>query len=105
MSADKPEPERPNPERRSDSALLCFSIGVALVVLAWFLGVGGVLTAVLSGGAPAAVAGGLAALILLPLTAIAGLVMALIGMIWLVFRVIVDQREAHANERYHDVER
>jgi hypothetical protein len=90
--------EPPNPERRSDSALLCLCIGVGLVVLSWFLGVGGIIAMLFEGGAPAA--GGLVALILVPLTGIVGAIMASFGAVWLMVRVIADQRSEHAQERY-----
>ncbi|MGE3302528.1 MAG: hypothetical protein AB7M12_05390 [Hyphomonadaceae bacterium] len=96
---------RPNPERRSDSAVLCLCIGVGLLAAAWFLGVGGVLTAALAGDATAA-AGGFAAMLLLPLAGASGAILIVVGAIWLVVRVVIDQREDHARERYsRDVER
>ncbi len=105
------QPETPNPERRSNSALLCLCLGMALVGLAWFLGVGGMIGLAFSGGAPAA--GGIIALILVPLTGIVGAIMASFGAImasfgavWLIIRVIADQRQDHARERYsREVER
>ncbi|MEJ0022210.1 MAG: hypothetical protein WDN76_01295 [Alphaproteobacteria bacterium] len=98
------QPETPNPERRSNSALLCLCLGMALVGLAWFLGVGGMIGLAFSGGAPAA--GGLIALILVPLTGIVGAIMASFGAVWLIIRVIADQRQDHARERYsREVER
>ncbi|MBI1250656.1 MAG: hypothetical protein GC189_04205 [Alphaproteobacteria bacterium] len=99
-------PQRPNPERRSDAAILCFLIGAGLIGAAWLLGLGGVLAMALSGGAEGAIAGGLASLILLPLTAAVGLLLLVIGGIWIVVRVIADSREHDAQERYsRDVER
>jgi membrane protein implicated in regulation of membrane protease activity len=98
------QPKAPNPERRSNSALLCLCIGMGLVCLAWFLGVGGMIGMAFEGGAPAA--GGLIALILLPLTGIVGAIMASFGAVWLIVRVIADQRQDHAKERYsREVER
>jgi hypothetical protein len=98
--------DKPNPERRTDSAVLCLSIGVAMIVLAWVLGVGGIITTAMSGGSLIAATGGLAALIVLPLTGAAGAVLCLIGVIWLFVRVIADQREDNAKQRYgRDVER
>jgi uncharacterized RDD family membrane protein YckC len=91
-----------NPERRSDAALLCLLIGLGLMGLAWFLGVGGVMATVMSGGDPVALTGGLAALILPPLTAVAGAILALVGFIWICIRVVADQTES---SRYGDVER
>jgi hypothetical protein len=100
------QPEPRNPERRSDAALLCLSIGIGLMILSWFLGVGAALATALSGGAPAAVAGGIAAFIALILAAVTGMVLSLIGGLWLLVRVIADQREEHSKERYsREVER
>jgi hypothetical protein len=99
-------PEPPNPERRSDAALLCLCIGVGLLVLSWLLGVGAAMTTVLGGASPAAVAGGVGALVALLLALGAGIVLCLIGGVWLFVRVIADQREDHAKERYsREVER
>lgn len=99
-------PEKPNPERRSDAALLCLCIGLGLMALAWVLGVGGVMATVLSGGSPAAVAGGLGAFIGLLLASIAGMVLTLIGGIWIAIQVIADQTSEHSKERYsREVER
>ena len=96
----------PNPERRSDAALLCLCIGLGLLVLAWFLGFGGVLATALSGGAPAGVAGGLGAFVALMLTAVSGALLSLVGVVWVLVRVIADQREEHTKERYsREVER
>jgi membrane protein implicated in regulation of membrane protease activity len=98
------QPDVPNPERRSNSALLCLCLGIALVCLSWVLGVGGMIGMLFKGGAPAA--GGLIALILVPLTGIVGAVMASFGAVWLLARVIADQRQEHAQERYsREVER
>ena len=98
-------PESPNPEQRSNAALLCFAIGAGLVVLAWFLGVGGVMTTVLSGGDPVAMAGGIGLIIALPLTMIAGLILLLVGGVWMLARVVADSREGADKERYRDVQR
>ncbi len=98
--------ETPNPERRSDAALLCFGIGVALAGLSWLLGVGSVLTAALSGGSPVAIAGSVAAMIALLICGALGFVFMAIGGLWLVVRVIMDQRQEQARDRYsRDVER
>jgi hypothetical protein len=99
-------PEAPNPERRSDAALLCLCIGLGLMILSWFLGFGGVLAAALSGGSPAAIAGGIGAFVGLVLAAVSGMLLSLVGVVWLIVRVIADQREDHAKERYsREVER
>lgn len=98
-------PETPNPEQRSNAALLCFAIGAGLVVVAWFLGVGGVMATALAGGDPAAIAGGIGMLIALPLTMIAGFILLLVGGIWMLARVVADSREGADKERYRDVQR
>ncbi|MGE0829061.1 MAG: hypothetical protein AB7O04_06895 [Hyphomonadaceae bacterium] len=106
MSAPEHANETPNPERRSNAALLCFCIGVGLGGLAWVLGVGGLIAAALAGGSPAAVVGGLFAAIALVLMGVAGGVLTLVGAIWLIIQVIADQRGADAKERYsREVER
>jgi len=95
-----------NPERRSDSAVLCFSIGVGLAALSWFLGVGGALSTIVSGGWTPAVAGGVAMFLLVPVTALLGAIFIGVGILWMVIRVIVDQRDDHKTDRYsRDVER
>ena len=98
-------PELPNPERRSDAALLCLGLGALLVGLSWLMGVGGVLAAALSRGAGAGVAGGVAAMIALPILAFCGGVLMIVGAIWIIARVIADQRADHAKDRYKDVQR
>jgi hypothetical protein len=109
MNQSDPRRERaeaPNPERRSDAALLCLCIGVGLLVLSWVLGVGAALTAALGGGSPAAVAGGLGAVVALLLALGSGIILCIVGGVWLFVRVIADQREDHAKERYsREVER
>jgi hypothetical protein len=99
-------PEAPrNPEHRSTNAILCFCIGAALAGGAWFLGVGTVMGAALSGGNPALVVGGAIAAIALVLASIAGGVLMLVGTIWMVIQVIADQTGAKSEKRYRDVER
>ncbi|HJS80670.1 MAG TPA: hypothetical protein VJ748_08615 [Vitreimonas sp.] len=99
-------PEGPrNPEHRSTNAILCFCIGAALAGGAWFLGVGTVMGAALSGGNPALVVGGAIAAIALVLASIAGGVLMLIGTIWMVIQVIADQTGEKSEKRYRDVER
>ncbi|MDX2237853.1 MAG: hypothetical protein NW203_09855 [Hyphomonadaceae bacterium] len=98
--------QTPNPERRSDAAILCLLIGAAMIGLAWLLGVGGVMALALSGGVDGAAAGGLASLIILPLTAVAGFILCVIGGVWLFVQVVADSREHAGRERYgRDVER
>jgi hypothetical protein len=97
--------ERPNPERRSNNALLCFCIGAGLAILAWFLGVGTVIGAALSGGDPAVLVGGAFAAIGLALAGVSGFVLMLVGGIWMLVQVIADQTGDREEKRYRDVER
>lgn len=99
-----PDPAR-NPEHRSNNAILCFCLGAMLAGLAWFLGVGAVIGAALSGGDPAILVGGAIAAIALVLASIAGGVLMLIGTIWMVIQVIADQTGEKSEKRYRDVER
>jgi hypothetical protein len=99
-----PEPPR-NPEHRSTNAILCFCIGAALAGLAWFLGVGTVIGAALSGGDAAILVGGAIAAVALVLASIAGGVLMLIGTIWMVIQVIADQAGDKGEKRYRNIER
>ena len=99
------QPEGRNPEHRSTNAILCFCIGAGLGFLAWFLGVGTVIGAALSGGDPAVVVGSAFAAIGLVFAGAAGGVLMLIGGIWMVIQVIADQRGEASEKRYRDVER
>lgn len=98
------EPPR-NPERRTTNAILCFCIGAGLAFLAWFLGVGTVIGAALSGGDPAIVVGGAIAAIGLVLAGTVGGVLMLIGTIWMLIQVIADQRGEASEKRYRNIER
>ena len=98
------QPEAPNPERRSNNAMLCLSIGLGLLVLSWFLGVGTAFTAALSGGL-AGVAMGVLGGIVLMLAACSGVVLMLVGTIWIVIRVVSDQTADESRQRYKDVQR
>jgi hypothetical protein len=100
-----PQPEGRNPEHRSSSAMLCFCIGAGLCTLAYFLGVGAVIGAIVTGGDPAIVVGGLLAAIGLGLAMMAGVVMMLIGGVWMIVQVIADQSGDASEKRYRDVER
>ncbi len=99
----RPRPDVPNPERRSDAALICFCAGIALVAVSWFFGVGGVLAGAATGSAPIAAAGAISGVVVLLLGAAAGGLLTLIGVVWLIVRVIADQRESDKYSR--EVER
>jgi hypothetical protein len=94
--------EQPNPERKSNNAMLCFCAGLGLLFMTWLLGVGTAFTAAFTGGL-AGVAMGVIGGIVLMLGACAGVVLMLVGLVWIVIRVIADQRGAP--DRYRDVQR
>lgn len=98
-------PDAPNPERRSTGAIWCFGAGAALTALAWLFGVGGVITAALAGGQVAGLAGGLVMFIMLALCTLVGIVLMVIGGVWMLSQVIADQRGEPSEKRYRDVER
>jgi hypothetical protein len=98
-------PDAPNPERRSNNAMLCFCLGAGLCGAAYFLGIGAVIGAALSGGNPAALVGGVMAAIGLVLMGVGGGVMMLVGGVWMLAQVIADQRGDVSEKRYRDVER
>lgn len=98
-------PNAPNPEHRSTGALVCFGVGAAFATLAWFLGVGGVMTIAMGGGNPAAVVGGLGMVFGLVAMASLGIVLMLIGGVWMIGQVVADQRGESSEKRYRDVER
>lgn len=100
----KPSEQR-NPEHRSNNAILCFCIGMGLAALAYFLGIGAVIGAAMSGGDPALVVGGLFAAIGIALAGISGAIMMLIGGVWMIIQVIADQSGDASEKRYRDVER
>lgn len=99
------QPEPKNPEHRSNNAMLCFCAGVGLVFLAQFLGMGAIFGAALSGGDPAVAVGSLFAVIGIALMGVSGFVLAAIGGVWMLVRVIADQRGGAEEKRYRDVER
>lgn len=101
----QPKPEAPNPERRSDAALLCLCIGVGLMALSWFFGIGGIMAAAFTGNEAALAATGLAALILIPIAGLCGFLIAAIGCVWLFVRVLADQAGDKEEKRYRNVER
>jgi hypothetical protein len=94
-----------SPEHRSNNALLCFCLGAGLAGLAYFLGIGAVIGAALGGGDPAALVGSVVAVIGLAMLGASGFVLMLVGGIWILLRVIADQRGDASEKRYRDVER
>ena len=96
--------EPPNPERRSTNAMFCFCIGLGILALTWFLGVGTAFTATLSGGLTG-VAMGVFEGFALMFGELAGVLMMLIGLVWIVAQVIADQTSERQRERYKDVQR
>lgn len=99
------QPETRNPEHRSSGAIICFCIGAALCVLAYFLGVGAVIGALVSGADPALVVGSILAAITLGLAAVVGAVLMLIGGVWMIVQVIADQSGNAEERRYRNIER
>ncbi|MBC7769120.1 MAG: hypothetical protein H7124_10070 [Phycisphaerales bacterium] len=97
--------DAPNPERRSNNAMLCFCIGVGLCVLAYVLGIGAVIGAAFSGGDPILIAGSLLSAIAIGAAGFVGFIMMLIGGVWMIVRVIADQSGGAEEKRYRDVER
>jgi len=97
--------DAPNPERRSDAPMLCFCIGWGLLVLSWFLGIGNLVALGVTAGAPAMLVGGVVAALSLVLAGVSGGILALVGGVWMIVRVIADSRESDAKERYRDVQR
>ncbi|MGD9981318.1 MAG: hypothetical protein AB7H66_08120 [Hyphomonadaceae bacterium] len=100
-----PQPEGRNPEHRSSSAMLLFCTGAGLCVLAYFLGVGAVIGAVMTGGNPAVVVGGVLAAIGLALATSVGVLLMLIGGVWMIVQVIADQSSDASEKRYRNIER
>lgn len=99
------QPEGRNPEHRSSSPMILFCTGAGLCTLAYFLGVGTVIGAALSGGDPALVVGSVVAAIGLALSVVVGIVLMLIGGVWMIGQVIADQSGGAEEKRYRDVER
>ena len=85
--------------------MILFCTGAGLCTLAYFLGVGTVIGAALSGGDPALVVGSVMAAIGLGLSVIVGFVLMAIGGIWMIGQVIADQSGGAEEKRYRDVER
>lgn len=87
----QPEEGR-NPERRSTAALICLCLGGGLLWLSGFLGFGAALSAALQASAPGAAMGLLLGAGMAAVGAgLLGFVLAVVGAIWLVVQVIVDQ--------------
>lgn len=84
---------------------MVFCTGAGLCVLAYFLGVGAVIGAVVTGGNPAIVVGGLFAAIGLALATVVGVLLMGIGGVWMIAQVIADQSGGAEEKRYRDVER
>lgn len=95
----------PNPEHRSSNALWCFCLGAGLCIAAYFLGIGAVMAAAFSGGDPAVVIGSMFGVIGIVLLGVSGFVLALVGGVWMVLRVIADQTGDASEKRYRDVNR
>jgi hypothetical protein len=95
----------PNPEKKSDNAILCFSIGAGLAFLAYMLGFGGAVTLALSGGDAAALVGGVMAMIALVLAGVSGFVLMAVGGVWMILRVLADRASDKDEARYRDVQR
>ena len=97
--------DAPNPERRSNNALLCFCIGVGLCILAYVLGIGAVIGAAVSGGDPVMMAGSLISMIAIGASGLVGFVLLVIGGVWMILRVVADQSGGAEEKRYRDVQR
>lgn len=92
-----------NPEQRSNGAIWLIVLGLGLGAIAYALGVGAMLTAWLTGGDPVGIAGSIGMAVAMPITFVVGVILSLIGGIWLVIQVIADGR---APDKYsRDVER
>lgn len=85
--------------------MILFCTGAGLCTLAYFLGVGTVIGAAFSGGDPALVVGSVVAAIGLALSVVVGIVLMLIGGVWMIGQVIADQSGGAEEKRYRDVER
>lgn len=97
--------EGPNPEQRSNNALWVFCTGAGLCIASYFLGIGAVIAAAASGGDPAVVIGSMFGVIGVVLMGVAGFILAAVGGVWMVLRVIADQTGDASEKRYRDVNR
>lgn len=95
----------PNPERRSNAAMICFCLGAGLCILAYMLGIGAILGAAISGGDPALVVGSLFAAFGIAMLGLLGIILAFVGGIWMIAQVLADQSGNDEEKRYRDVER
>jgi len=98
-------PDAPNPERRSNGAMICFCLGIGLCILAYMLGIGAVLGAAISGGDPAIVVGSLFAAFGIAMLGLLGVILSLVGGVWMIAQVVADQSGGAEEKRYRDVER
>jgi len=94
-----------NLERRSSGAMITFCAGAGFCILAYFLGIGAVLGAALSGGDPAMVAGSIFGAIGVAIMGVIGFIMLLVGGVWMIIQVVADQSGGVEEKRYRDVER
>lgn len=97
--------ERPNPEQRSNNAMLVFCAGAGLCILAYVLGIGAVIGAAVSGGDPAVVIGSVFGAIGVALMGVVGVLMLIVGGVWMTVRVIADQSSGAEEQRYRDIQR
>jgi hypothetical protein len=94
--------EKPNPEKRSNGAMIVFCTGLGLCALAWFLGVSTAFTAAFTGGLSGAATGFIGGIALI-LSVCVGVVLMLVGTVWIVIQVLADQTTTR--DRYRDVQR
>jgi hypothetical protein len=98
-------PPNANPERRSNGAMICFCLGAGLCILAYMLGIGAVIGAAISGGDPAVVVGSLFAAFGIAMLGLLGVILLVVGGIWMIAQVVADQSGGAEEKRYRDVER
>ena len=96
------QPEAPNPEQKTNNAMLCLCIGLGLLALSWLLGVGAAFTAAMSGGLTGLAMGMIGGVALI-LAACSGAFLVFVGIVWTILRVIADQRGER--DPYRDVQR
>jgi hypothetical protein len=98
-------PNAPNPERSSNVAIWLVCGGIGLAILSWFLGVGAIMALALSGQEdPHVIIGAAFGAIGVLLLGALGVLLTIIGGIWMLAQVIADQRGGEES-RYRDVER